>query len=158
MSADPGDITKILIDLRNGKSGAQDELIPLVYNELRRQAARYLRRERTDHTLQATALVHEAYICGWSGSGKRTGRIARHFFAVAAHLMRLILVDHARKRRAVKHGGAGHKVSLDSVFLFSEEQFDELLALDEALSRLGRDRSPHGESGRIAVLLRPERR
>ena len=62
VSSDPGEITRILIDLRNGKSGAQEELIPLVYTELRKQAARYLRRERSDHTLQSTALVHEAYL------------------------------------------------------------------------------------------------
>jgi RNA polymerase sigma-70 factor, ECF subfamily len=136
VSSDPGDITKILIDLRNGKSGAQEELIPLVYTELRKQAARYLRRERSDHTLQATALVHEAYL-RLVGQREKDWENRAHFFAVAAHLMRLILVDHARKRRAVKHGGGGQKVPIESVLLFSEEQFDELIALDEALSRLG---------------------
>jgi RNA polymerase sigma factor (TIGR02999 family) len=135
MAEEAGEITRILNDLRDGKSGAQDQLIPLVYGELRRLAAQYLRRERPGHSLEATALVHEAYL-RLVGQRDKDWHNRAHFFGVAAHLMRLILVDHARKRRALRHGGGGQRLSLDSVLLFSEEQFEELIALDEALERL----------------------
>src|SRR5439155_24946386 len=114
---------------------AADRLIPLVYDELRRLAGIHMRKERPDHTLQATALVHEAYL-RLIDQREKNWQNRAHFFAVAAHLMRLILVDHARKRRAVRHGGNQRRVELDKVLLFAEEQFDTVLALDEVLERL----------------------
>jgi RNA polymerase sigma factor (TIGR02999 family) len=130
-----GDITRLLRSLRDREPGAADRLIPAVYSELRRLARQHLRRERPDHSLQATELVHEAYLR--LVDQRRTDWCDRsHFFGVAAHLMRLILVDHARRRGAVRHGGGLHKVTLDKVNLFAEEQYEELIALDEAIERL----------------------
>lgn len=133
------DVTAILDAWRAGESGALDRLIPLVYDELRALAEGYLRRERPDHTLQATAVLHEAYLRlvekthpSWEG------RV--HFFAVAAQVMRRILVDHARERRAVKRGGEAVKVSLDAdpAAASSVSGLDrvDLLDLDTALDRL----------------------
>ncbi len=131
---DSGDVTRLLLRWRRGDDSALEELVPLVYDELRRLAARYLRSERSDHTLQPTALVHEAYArlvgaeVGWNG------RV--HFFAVAAGMMRRILVDHAKKRHRVKRGAGAARVALDEVVLVTAEPSIELLALDEALQRL----------------------
>lgn len=132
-----GDITRLLVELRQGSPDAADRLVPLVYKELRSLAAAYMRRERSDHTIQATALVHEAYMRLIQQHEKNWQNRA-HFFGVAAHLMRNILVDHARRHCAAKHGGAHKRVPLDKVNLFSEEQYDELIALDEALVRLAK--------------------
>jgi RNA polymerase sigma factor (TIGR02999 family) len=129
-----GDITQLLGELRDGKPGAADRLLPLVYDELRRLAAGYMSRERPDHSLQATALVHEAYLR--LIDQRQNWQNRAHFFGVCAHLMRLILVDHARRHRSGKRGGVLHKVPLEQVLLFAEEQYDDLLALDEALERL----------------------
>jgi RNA polymerase sigma factor (TIGR02999 family) len=108
-----------------------------VYDELRRLAASYMRRERADHTLQATALVHEAFLklveqraVNWQSRA--------HFFGVAAQLMRRILIDHARGHLRQKRGGEHKKVSLDEAFIFSEQQSAELLAVDESLTRLSK--------------------
>ncbi len=130
------EITQILQEWSEGKQEAFDQLIPFVYEELRRQAARYLRRERINHTLQATAIVHEAYLklidqtdVKWES---RT-----HFFAIAAQAMRRILVDHARKKHREKRGGDALKVTLDDAMpLASEEKSLDLIALDKALTRL----------------------
>lgn len=134
----PGDVTSLLAEIRSGNQRAESELIPLVYDELRRLAAYYMRQERQDHTLQATALVHEAYMrlvrqreVSWQNQA--------HFFAIAGTLMRRILVDHARAKSRSKRGGAQHKVSLDEAVLFSEEQSDELIVLDKALDQLAQD-------------------
>jgi RNA polymerase sigma-70 factor, ECF subfamily len=109
--------------------------MPLVYGELRRLAQSYLRRERSDHTLQATALVHEAYLrlveqndVQWSSRG--------HFFAITAQAMRRILVDHARGHQAAKRGGEGEKIPIEDAFALSNDRPDKFLALDESLSRL----------------------
>lgn len=133
--ATPHDVTQLLTELRNGDQDAATKLMPLVYHELRRLAGHYMSRERADHTLQATALVHEAYIrLVDQQAGQWQNRA--HFFGVAAQLMRQILVDHARTHRAAKRGGNQQKVPLEEGLVFSEEQSGSLMALDEALTRL----------------------
>lgn len=118
----------------SGSREALDRLMPIVYDELRRQAARYLKHERQGHTLQTTALVHEAYVRLIDQAGVRWQNRA-HFFAIAAELMRRILVDHARKRRAAKRGGDGVRVTLTEAVPAAEFNLD-LIAVDEALTKL----------------------
>jgi RNA polymerase sigma factor (TIGR02999 family) len=131
------DVTALLRAWDQGRSAARDELIGLVYRELRRIAARSLASERRDHTLQPTALVHEAYE---RLAGLRTAsfRDRTHFFAVAAGLMRRILVDHARRRRALRRGGSAEMVQLDENQVGGAAGGDEvdLIALDGALNEL----------------------
>ncbi len=131
----PGITTQLLIDLTNGNRSAVDALLPLIYSELRSLAANYLRRERADHTLQPTALVHEAYLrlidqthVNWQNRA--------HFFGVAAQMMRRILVDHARAHLAEKRGGEFQKVPIDSAVDPAVELPSELIALDDALVEL----------------------
>ncbi|HRH41909.1 MAG TPA: sigma-70 family RNA polymerase sigma factor [Pyrinomonadaceae bacterium] len=132
----PEQITVLLREWSEGNPEALDELLPLVYSELHKQAKRYLRRERQDHTLQTTALIHEAYLklidqrnVEWES---RT-----HFFAISAQMMRRILVDHARSKHREKRGGNDVKISLEEMgFVVSNEINVDLLALDEALKRL----------------------
>jgi RNA polymerase sigma factor (TIGR02999 family) len=135
MESVTNDVTRLLGELGSGNEDAVAKLVPLLYRELRRMAGAYLSSERRDHTLQPTALVHEAYLrlvdqrnVQWQNR--------QHFFGVAAQVMRRILVDHARSHAAVKRGGAVPKVSLEEVAVVSEERGAELLALDEALTRL----------------------
>ena len=126
----------MLRDWSDGKREALDELLPLVYNELRRQAANYLRRERPDHTLQTTALIHEAYIKLIDQKNVRWQNRA-HFFAIAAQAMRRILVDYARTKHREKRGGDAAKLPLEEATMIAvEEKNVDLLALDEALERL----------------------
>ena len=130
------DVTKILLAIENGEDAASDELLPIVYNELRRLANAKLRHEAPGQTLQATALVHEAYVrlvSGGSESGPWNSR--RHFFSAAAEAMRRILVDRARKKKSAKHGGAMKRVELDNDML-ARGRDEEIVALDEALERL----------------------
>ena len=129
------DVTMLLKQVSNGNRDVLAELIPLVYDELRRLAAYHLRQERSNHTLQATALVHEAYLrlvdqrhVDWKNRS--------HFFGVAAHLMRRILLMHARKHHAAKRGGSAQKISLDEAIVFTREKSAELIALDELLTQL----------------------
>jgi RNA polymerase sigma factor (TIGR02999 family) len=129
------DVTELLVAWREGAAEACDHLFPLVYEELRRIAHRQLGRERSDHTLGTTALVHEAYLrlvdqkrAQWQDRG--------HFYSVAAQAMRRILVDYARRHRAAKRGGAWRQVTLDDALLAADERADTLVALDEALARL----------------------
>jgi RNA polymerase sigma-70 factor, ECF subfamily len=131
------DVTILLSELRKGDPDAASKLIPLVYNELRRLAGHYMRQERPDHTLQATALVHEAYLkliqqrsVDWQGRA--------HFFGIAAQLMRRILIDHARGHLREKRGGAQQALPLDEALVFSPGQSSELIHLDEALERLAK--------------------
>jgi len=131
-----GDVTKLLADLQDGRPDAAPHLIPLVYDELRHLARRQMRHERPDHTLEATALVHEAFL-RLVNESQRTWQNRAHFIAVAAQVMRRILVDHARARRASKRGSAPQRVALEESLLFIEEQSDDLVLLDEALERLG---------------------
>jgi RNA polymerase sigma factor (TIGR02999 family) len=128
-------ITHLLHEWSAGDQRALEELTPLVYEELRKQATRYLRRERPGHTLQTTALIHEAYLrlvdardVDWQSRA--------HFFAIAANLMRRILVDHARRRDAGKRGGDQVRLPLDEALAVADETDVDLLAIDEALDRL----------------------
>ncbi len=129
------DITGLLLAWRGGDGSAFDRLFPLVYDELRRIAHRQLGRERPDHTLGTTALVHEAYLRLVDQTRAQLTDRA-HFFAVAARAMRRILVDYARRHRAAKRGGAAAAVSLDDNTVVADQRSDVLLALDEALTRL----------------------
>ena len=137
MQPSAGEVTRLLVELRSGNPEAEAKLIPLVHKHLHRLAARYMRRERPDHTLQATALVNEAYLRLVSPEG--TGwRDRAHFFGVAARLMRQILVEHARARQAGKRGGQVEKLPLDQALEFSPSRSRELIELDDALESLGR--------------------
>jgi RNA polymerase sigma-70 factor, ECF subfamily len=130
----PQDVTRMLQDWSNGDQAVAARLMPLVYDELRRLADHYLRGERPDHTLQPTALVHEAYL-RLADQTNVTWQNRVHFFAVAAQSMRQVLVDSARSYRAAKRG-SGQKLSLEEADGVSLEREVDLLALDEALSRL----------------------
>ncbi len=134
----PGDnVTVLLAQLREGNREAADQLIPLVYNELRRMAAACLQRERPGHTLQATALVHEAYMRLAGGQQQGQWQNRAHFFAIAAHAMRQVLLDHARRRHADKRGGASaRKVEIDAELFIDEDKLEDVIAIDEALERL----------------------
>lgn len=127
-------LTLLLQRWAAGDEAALQELTPVVYHHLRVLADGCLRRERADHTLQPTALIHEAYIRLIDQKQKFQDR--SHFYGVAAHLMRMILVDYARAHRAEKRGGGASKVRLDTVILFSHERNIDFLALHEALERL----------------------
>ena len=129
------DVTDLLLSWRHGDPAALDRLLPLVYDELRRIAARHLRRERAGHSLQPTGLVHEAYLRLVGAPGPEWQDRA-HFFGVSARLMRQILVDHARARGAAKRGGAARRVTLTDHVEPAVERDLDLLALDEALRRL----------------------
>ena len=128
-------ITHLLKEWSDGDQQALDELTPLVYEELRRQAARYLRKERPNHSLQATALINEAFLRLIDVTDVQWQNRA-HFFAIAAKLMRRILVDHARKRDAEKRGGPQVFLTLDEGLAWATEPDVDLLAIDEALDRL----------------------
>ncbi|HJZ70615.1 MAG TPA: sigma-70 family RNA polymerase sigma factor [Vicinamibacterales bacterium] len=128
-------VTLLLREAKNGNGQAIDQLIPIVYDELRRLAARYLRDERAAATLQPTALVHEAYVRLVS-QDMPEWECRSHFYGVAAHLMRQILVDHARRHRSQKRGGGVAPVPLDDVLAFAAGSSDDMLALDEALTSL----------------------
>jgi RNA polymerase sigma factor (TIGR02999 family) len=129
------DITRLLIQVGEGNRAAVDELLPLIYGELRRLAGSYFRRERPNHTLQPTALVHEAYL-RLVDQTQVEWRNRAHFLAVAATQMRRILVDHARGHAAGKRGGAAEKLPLDDALAAADERGAELLAVDEALKAL----------------------
>ena len=131
----PKEVTQLLLDWNNGDKAALDKLVPLVYKEMKRLAAHYMRRERPGQTIQTTALVNEAYIRLVDYKRMRW-QDRSHFFAVAAQVMRRILVERARSRHQAKRGGGAQKVSLDETAMLSDERSEELLALDDALMRL----------------------
>lgn len=137
------DVTGLLIQWRQGDRAALDRLTPLVYDEIRRIAHRYVRSEREGHTLQTTALVNEAYL-RLAGDQQINWQNRSHFFAVTAQVMRHILIDYARRRNYVKHGGEAQRVSLaevlacEEVVLMSKPRAAELLALNEALDELAK--------------------
>jgi RNA polymerase sigma factor (TIGR02999 family) len=142
------EVTALLVEVANGNQAAQEQLVPLVYRELKKLASAYMRRERDDHTLQTTALVHEAYLRmvrhqspNWQGRS--------HFFGIAAQLMRQILIDHARGRLRGKRGGAKVVLPLNEALAFSPEHSEELVKLDEALDRLAK---LDARQGRIVEL------
>jgi len=137
MDSDPPTITQLLVGWSNGDQEALAQLTPLVYDELRQMARTYLRGERSDHTLQATALVHEAYLrlidqhsVSWQNRA--------HFFGIASQMMRRILVNHALARATEKRGGHVEKLSLDEATSFSDQRDVDLIALDKALRELER--------------------
>jgi RNA polymerase sigma-70 factor (ECF subfamily) len=130
----PGDITGLLRQWGSGDSAALERLIPLVYPELHRIAKIHMRRERNGRTLQASALVNEAYLRLAGGSAKFVDR--NHFFAVSAQIMRRVLVDTAREREAVKRGAGAQRISFEKLFLATPERDRELVALEDALQRL----------------------
>jgi RNA polymerase sigma-70 factor, ECF subfamily len=136
MSENAKPITELLYELKSGEQEALGDLLPLVYDELRRLADSYLRRERADHTLQPTALVHEAYL-RLIGQKPIDWQNRAHFFGVAARLMREILIEYARARSRQKRGGEFKTViSLDDAVSFSNEKQLDVIAIDEALSQL----------------------
>jgi RNA polymerase sigma-70 factor, ECF subfamily len=132
---DPAGITALLQQIKKGDVAAESDLIPLIYNQLRAIARKQMGRERPDHTLQPTILVHEAFL-QLVGNSQIDWSNRSHFFALASRVMRRILVDHARAARAQKRPGARQKVELDSALVFVEAQHADFLALDEALDRL----------------------
>ena len=131
----PHEVTQLLIDWSNGSQDAVEHLFPLVYEELRRLAHRYMRRERPGHTLQTTAVVHEAYLRLIDQNHVQWQNRA-HFFAIAAQMMRRILITHAQSHAYTKRGGGALKVSLDEAAVLSPARAGELIALDEALKSL----------------------
>jgi RNA polymerase sigma-70 factor (ECF subfamily) len=135
--APPSDVTHLLLAWRGGDRAVAEQLLPAIYAELHRQAARAMRRENEDHTLQATALVHEAYL-RLVDQSRVEWRNRAHFFGVAAQLMRRILVDHARARRAAKRGGGDRAVTLSNVDSAGQPDASDMdvLALHEALEKL----------------------
>jgi RNA polymerase sigma-70 factor (ECF subfamily) len=135
VASSPGQITSLLAALRRGDRDAESNLVALVYDDFHALAQRYMRHERPDHTLQPTALVHEAYLrllqdhaADWQGRA--------HFFAAASIAMRRILVDYARQRAAAKRPGGKQKVELNDFMASANPRIDQLLVLDEALTRL----------------------
>ena len=137
----PGSVTRLLVDWRAGDEHALEELMPLVYGELRRLAGRYLNREREGHTLETHDLIHEAFLrlvdqrqVDWQSRA--------HFFGIAAQMMRRILVDHARRRSAQRHGGDVRQLVLDLVPDLAVHRDEDLVALDEALTELAREDEP----------------
>lgn len=128
-------VSKLLVNWRQGDEGAREALIPLVYDELRRLARRHLRRERPDHTLQSAALVHEAYL-RLVRQDQPQWQNRAHFFGVAAQLMRHILVDHARNRAAAKRGAGAQRLTLNTEVALPQERGLDIVSLDEALNEL----------------------
>lgn len=136
MSQPEGEVTRLLAELREGKKDAVNQLVPLVYSELRKMAGAYMQREQSGHTLQATALVNEAFLRMAGGdAGKLENRA--HFFAIAANSMRQVLLDHARHRHAAKRGGEhAQKVDLDAELLVDHDSLNDVLVVNELLERL----------------------
>jgi len=134
MDPSPGEVTQLLKAMHDGDSAAADRLLPLVYSELHRLAQAYLRRERPDHTLQATALINEAYVrlagedIDWSSRAQ--------FIGLAAHVMRQVLVDYARKHNAARRAGGLQRVEMQDNLAVSPERLEEVLYLNEAMAKL----------------------
>jgi RNA polymerase sigma factor (TIGR02999 family) len=136
LSQESSPVTELLVRWREGDRDALTSLMPLVYGELRRLAHYYLQRERTDHTLQSTALVHEAYL-RLTGTNPPSWQNREHFFGIAAHVMRQILVEYARARSAAKRGGPSVcKLTLDDALGIQQKTDVDVIALDGALDRL----------------------
>jgi len=148
MSDGTGAVSQLLNAWAGGDLRARDELLPLVYHELRHRASGYLRHERPDHTLQATALVHEAFL-RLAGQNRVAWQNRGHFYGVAAQMMRRILVDYARERLAAKRPGAAMRVDLDDSIQASEPPGADILMLDEALNDLS---AMDERQGRIVEL------
>jgi len=139
------EVTRILSALENGDPSASEQLLPLVYRELRNLAAAKLSREKPGQTIQPTVLVHEAYVRLVDGDVTRVWNGRGHFFAAAAEAMRRILIDAARRKQSTRHGGGLRRVDWDAIDVADESRDDELLALDEALGRLEQVRPEHAK-------------
>lgn len=136
MSQEPREITQMLLELTDGNEEVVNQILPHIYDELRRLASSYLRRERSNHTLQPTALVHEAYMKLIDQSRVKWQNRA-HFFGIAAQVMRRILMDHARKHTAEKRGGDAELLPIEEeILVVSHDKSAELVALDDALNQL----------------------
>jgi RNA polymerase sigma factor (TIGR02999 family) len=146
------DVTRILSDIEQGNPQAARQLLPLVYDELRKLAAAKLANERPGQTLQATALVHEAYLRLVDGAAVRNWESRGHFFAAAAEAMRRILVDNARRKLAEVHGGAHPRREFSEDDLVSRATPDEVVALDDSLARLGEEDPPAAELVKLRVF------
>jgi RNA polymerase sigma factor (TIGR02999 family) len=146
------DLTRILDRAQRGDPRAAEELLPLVYEELRKLAAAKMAREPAGATLQATALVHEAWL-RLVGSQNQQWEGRAHFFAAAAEAMRRILIDRARRRRAVRHGGDQQRVDFENLELASPTPDDQLLALDEALDKLAAARPRQAEVVKLRYFV-----
>jgi RNA polymerase sigma factor (TIGR02999 family) len=131
-------VTQILSAIQQGDPAGAEQLLPLVYDELRRLAAHKLAHEKTGQTLQATALVHEAYMRLVGGDGEPRWDNRGHFFAAAAEAMRRILIDRARQERAVKRGGGRKRLDIDAIDLATQATPEQLLCVDDALTKLAR--------------------
>jgi RNA polymerase sigma factor (TIGR02999 family) len=136
MQPSPHQVTELLNEWRRGNPAALDQLIPLVYAELRKIAHRHMRKQHREHTLRTTALIHEAYLRIAGDDSARHWENRAQFFSLAAKAMRHVLVDHARAKHAAKRGGGWRAVQLDEGIATSEERLAELIALDEALNTL----------------------
>ena len=155
-SASAGAVTRLLHAWSDGHPDAQDELLPLVYGELRRRAAGHLRRDRRHHTLQPTALVHEAYM-RLLGQHAVDWQSRTHFFALASRMMRRILVDHARARAAAKRPDEALRVALEGDLASVDPRGCDVLLLDQALTELARLDERQGADRRAVLLRRPHR-
>ena len=142
------EVTQILSAIEEGNSHAAEQLLPLVYDELRKLAAQRLAQEKPGQTLQATALVHEAYLRLVDTQKARAWNSRRHFFAAAAEAMRRILIDQARRKRSAKHGGGRARIDLDEALIVGDEPRHDLLDLDELLDQLA------GADPRAAELVK----
>jgi RNA polymerase sigma factor (TIGR02999 family) len=139
------EVTRVLSAIEEGDPHAAEQLLPLVYEELRQLAAQKLAQEKPGQTLEATALVHEAYLRLVDVERVQHWDSRAHFFAAAAEAMRRILIDQARRKRRPKHGGGRNRVSLDEALCLAEAPKDDLLALDEALEKLARQEPAKAE-------------
>ena len=149
------EVTRVLSAIERGDPQAAEQLLPLVYDELRRLAAQRLAQEKPGQTLQATALVHEAYLRLVDPERGQDWNSRGHFFAAAAEAMRRILVDNARRKRRPKHGGDQKRIPLDAVALPVEDRFHDLLALDEALTRFAGQEPLKARAGQAPLLRGP---
>ena len=147
MTIEKGEVTQLLTAMTRGDSGAAEKLLPLVYTELHRLAASYMRRERPDHTLQATALINEAYLRLARGDEEWNNR--EHFIGMAANVMRHVLVDYARAHKAQQRDGGMKRVELREDLAISAEKLEEVIALNEALKSL---ESLHPRQGKVVEL------
>ena len=146
------EVTRVLSAIERGDPQAAEQLLPLVYDELRKLAAQRLAQEKPGQTLQATALVHEAYLRLVDSERGQDWNSRGHFFAAAAEAMRRILVENARRKRAVKRGGGQAKMELDQLEIAASDISDDLLALDEALDSFHGGRSESGRTGEAPLL------
>jgi len=147
----PGDVTQLLSAIDSGDARAAEELLPLVYEELRRLAAHKMANERAGQTLQATALVHEAWL-RVAGSDRQQWRGREHFFSAAAEAMRRILVDNARRKQRIRHGGGWERVPLDVIDLPIAQNDDKCIRVDEYLEQLAADDPEKAEIVKLRIF------